>query len=114
MMPATVNVNRLNAHRPNMEAGSVYSLTGFEVTRCNQTYRLSDSSLLIRFTDLTSFTKVTEPIIPIPQELFRFRDHGEMLGLANSNDQLPGNDFLLSLSITGSYHGRHYIVIVRK
>ncbi|KAF3528621.1 hypothetical protein DY000_02038504 [Brassica cretica] len=30
MMPATVNVNRLAAHQPNLEAGSVYSLTGFE------------------------------------------------------------------------------------
>lgn len=29
MMPATVNVNRLAAHQPNLEAGSVYSLTGF-------------------------------------------------------------------------------------
>ncbi|CAH8385556.1 unnamed protein product [Eruca vesicaria subsp. sativa] len=27
MMPATVNVNRLAAHRPNLEAGVVYSLT---------------------------------------------------------------------------------------
>ncbi|CAN7124501.1 unnamed protein product [Brassica rapa subsp. narinosa] len=45
-------------------------LTDFEVTRCNQNYRLSDSSLLIRFTDSTSFKKVAEPAVPIPLESF--------------------------------------------
>ncbi|KAL0707105.1 hypothetical protein Bca4012_073531 [Brassica carinata] len=90
VMPATVNVNRLAAHQTNFEAGSVYSLTGFEVTRCNQNYRLSDSSLLIRFSDSTTFEKITEPAVPIPLESFRFRNYSEMLGLANSNNQLPG------------------------
>ncbi|KAG2271268.1 hypothetical protein Bca52824_065823 [Brassica carinata] len=91
VMPATVNVNRLAAHQTNFEAGSVYSLTGFEVTRCNQNYRLSDSSLLIRFSDSTTFEKITEPAVPIPLESFRFRNYSEMLGLANSNNQLPGS-----------------------
>lgn len=95
MMPATVNVNRLATHLTNLEEGSVYSLTGFEVTHCNQNYRLSDSSLLIRFTDSTSFKKVTEPAVPIPLESFRFRNYSEMLRLANSNNQLPGNDPLI-------------------
>ncbi|CDY65483.1 BnaCnng47240D [Brassica napus] len=49
MMPATLNVNRLGTHRPNLNAGSTYSLTSFDVTRCNQNYRLSDSSMLITF-----------------------------------------------------------------
>ena len=91
MMPATVSVNSLATHQPNLEAGSVYSLTGFDVTRCNQNYRLSDSPLLVRFSDSTSFKKVTEPAVPIPLESFRFCNHSEMLGLANSNNQLPGN-----------------------
>ncbi|CAN6998104.1 unnamed protein product [Brassica rapa subsp. trilocularis] len=83
MMPATVSVNSLATHQPNLEAGSVYSLTGFDVTRCNQNYRLSDSPLLVRFSDSTSFKKVTEPAVPIPLESFRFRNHSEMLGLAS-------------------------------
>ncbi|CAF1855301.1 unnamed protein product [Brassica napus] len=89
MMPASVNVNRLATHQTNLEAGTVYSLTGFEVTRCNQDYRLSDSSLLIRFTDSTTFEKITDPAVPIPLESFRFRNYSEMLRLANSNNQLP-------------------------
>lgn len=94
-MPASVNVNRLATHQTNLEAGTVYSLTGFEVTRCNQDYRLSDSSLLIRFTDSTTFEKITDPAVPIPLESFRFRNYSEMLRLANSNNQLPGNDPLI-------------------
>lgn len=61
MMPATLNVNRLGTHRPNLNAGSTYSLTSFDVTRCNQNYRLSDSSMLITFSDSTSFNEVSEP-----------------------------------------------------
>ncbi|KAG2281639.1 hypothetical protein Bca52824_052859 [Brassica carinata] len=96
MMPASVNVNRLATHQTNLEAGTVYSLTGFEVTRCNQDYRLSDSSLLIRFTDSTTFEKITDPAVPIPLESFRFRNYSEMLRLANSNNQLPVSDSLFT------------------
>ncbi|KAG2250110.1 hypothetical protein Bca52824_089738 [Brassica carinata] len=49
MMPATVNVNRLAAHQPNLEAGS--------------NYRLSDSHILIRFAESTSFKKIAEPLV---------------------------------------------------
>ena len=109
MMPATVNVNRRAAHQTNLEAGSVYSLTGFEVTSCNQDYRLSDSSLLIRFSDSTTFEKITEPTVPIPIESFRFRNYSEMLGLANSNNQLPGNALL---NISSDYIFGFLIVFV--
>ncbi|KAF3558117.1 hypothetical protein F2Q69_00011867 [Brassica cretica] len=91
MMPANVSVNRLALHRPNLKAVSVYPLTDFDVTCCDHDYRLSDSSLLIRFSDSTSFNEVTEPAVPIPHESFRFLNHSGMLGLADSNNQLPGN-----------------------
>ena len=98
MMPATIDVNRLATHRPNLKAGSVYSLTGFDVARCNPNYRLSDSSLLIWFSDSTYFKEVTDPAVPSPPESFRFRNHSEMLGLANTNNQLPGNSYLIYFS----------------
>ncbi|KAH0883492.1 hypothetical protein HID58_059588 [Brassica napus] len=91
MMPANVSVNRLALHRPNLKAVSVYPLTDFDVTWCDHDYRLLDSSLLIRFSDSTSFNEVTEPAVPIPHESFRFLNHSGMLGLADSNNQLPGN-----------------------
>ncbi|KAJ0239611.1 hypothetical protein HA466_0232180 [Hirschfeldia incana] len=86
VLPTSVNVNRLAAHQSNLDAGSVYSLTGFEVTRCNQNYRLSDSPLLIHFTESTSIKKIAEPVAPIPLKSFRFRNYSELLGFANSNN----------------------------
>lgn len=89
-MQATVNVSRLATYRPYLQAGSMYSVTGFDVTRCNQNFRLSNSSLLIRFSDATALAELTEPAFPIPKECFRFRNHRGILSLANSNTQLSG------------------------
>ncbi|KAL0864280.1 hypothetical protein Bca101_043398 [Brassica carinata] len=89
MLPATISVHRLETHRSNLKEGLVYSLTGFDVAQCNPNYRLSDSSLLIRFNDSTSFKDVADLAAPIPLESFRFHNHSEMLGLANTNHQLP-------------------------
>ncbi|XP_033132309.1 beta-galactosidase 15-like [Brassica rapa] len=57
MMPATMNFNRLATHMPNLKSSSVYSLTVFDVTQCNQNYRLSDSVLIIHFSDSNSFNE---------------------------------------------------------
>ncbi|CAN6925750.1 unnamed protein product [Brassica oleracea] len=87
MIPATVNVNRLATHMPNLKSSSVYSLTVFDVTRCNQNYRLSDSALLVRFSDSNSFNEV-KPAVLIPLEFFWLRhNHSDMICLANTNTQ---------------------------
>ncbi|XP_013639830.1 PREDICTED: uncharacterized protein LOC106345115 [Brassica oleracea var. oleracea] len=87
MIPATVNVNRLATHMPNLKSSSVYSLTVFDVTRCNQNYRLSDSALLIRFSDSNSFNEV-KPAVLIPLEFFWLRhNHSDMICLSNTNTQ---------------------------
>ena len=90
MMPAKVNVNRLATYMANLKTRSLYSLACFDVTRGNQNYRLSDSSMMIRFGESTSFDEITEPAIPIGVESFRFRNHSELLGLASTNTQLSG------------------------
>ncbi|CDY48819.1 BnaC02g33950D [Brassica napus] len=51
--------------------------------------------MMIRFGESTSFDEITEPAIPIGVESFRFRDHSELLGLANTNTQLPGTALLI-------------------
>ncbi|KAL0685132.1 hypothetical protein Bca4012_051980 [Brassica carinata] len=66
-------------------------------------YQLSDSSMMIRFGESTSFDEITEPAIPIGVESFRFRDHSELLGLANTNTLLPGRLFLNATSGTHIY-----------
>ncbi|CAN6899310.1 unnamed protein product, partial [Brassica oleracea var. botrytis] len=37
------------------------------------------------FSNSTAFEEITEPVFPIPEERFRFHDHSEIPGLANSN-----------------------------
>ncbi|KAL0874659.1 hypothetical protein Bca101_024364 [Brassica carinata] len=49
---------------------------------------LSDSSLLVRFSDATSLNEFTKPSSLILEECFRFRSQSELLGLTNMNTQL--------------------------
>ncbi|CAN7042883.1 unnamed protein product, partial [Brassica rapa subsp. trilocularis] len=37
------------------------------------------------FSDSTAFKEITETVFLIPEEHFRFPDHSELPGLANSN-----------------------------
>ncbi|KAF8117700.1 hypothetical protein N665_0008s0054 [Sinapis alba] len=89
MIQATISANRLPKFREKLAAGSMYSISGFDVARCAQNFRLSDSSLLIRFNDSTSLEVLTDPVTPLPTEGFRFRNQSELTGLANTNTQLP-------------------------
>ncbi|WZZ72978.1 hypothetical protein YC2023_084348 [Brassica napus] len=123
LMPATVNASRAPTFQPHLTAGAMYSITGFDVARCNPNFRLSDSSLLVQFSDAISLNEFTEPISPIPEECFRFRSQGELFGLANTNTQLPGKlpfschhynwETLLILILSqrhhwGDHHGEEY------
>lgn len=96
IMQATIYANRLPRFRSKLAAGKMYSISGFDVARCAQRYRLSDSPLLIRFNELTDFEELTEPVSPLPEEGFRFRNQSELAGLANTNAQLPGKISLLT------------------
>ncbi|KAH0893439.1 hypothetical protein HID58_055868, partial [Brassica napus] len=77
IMQATINSSRLPRFRSRLTAGSMYTISGFDVARCAQSFRLSDSPLMIRFNDLTSFDEITEPVSPLPEEGFRFRNQTE-------------------------------------
>ncbi|KAF8113572.1 hypothetical protein N665_0048s0033 [Sinapis alba] len=79
----TVNVHRLNTFRHLFSVGSMYSVSGVDVTQNNLNFKLSDSPVSIRFNDETGFKDLTDPVSPIPQERFRFSSHDELLGLAN-------------------------------
>ncbi|CAN7019402.1 unnamed protein product, partial [Brassica oleracea var. botrytis] len=52
-------------------------------------FKLADSSLMIRFDDSTEFDVLSNPVSPIPAEVFRFRNQTELVCLANTNTQLP-------------------------
>ncbi|XP_013633187.1 PREDICTED: uncharacterized protein LOC106338849 [Brassica oleracea var. oleracea] len=89
VMQVTISAGRLPQFREKLHAGTMFSVSGFDVSRCAQNFRLTDSSLMIRFNESTSFQELTEPDSPLPEEAFRFRNHSELIGLANTNTQLP-------------------------
>ncbi|KAF3484966.1 hypothetical protein F2Q69_00052071 [Brassica cretica] len=89
LMQATINANRLPKFRDRLAAGMIYSVSSFDVARCAQNFKLADSSLMIRFSDSTEFDELSDPVSPIPAEGFRFRNQTELVGLANTNTQLP-------------------------
>lgn len=104
MMQATISAGRLPEYRGRLIAGSMFTLSGFDVSRAAQNFRLTDSSLMIRFSDMTSFKELPAPVSPLPEEAFRFRNQSELVGLANTSTQLPG------ITVTMSHV--YYIVIV--
>ncbi|CAF2042186.1 unnamed protein product [Brassica napus] len=76
--------------RGRLTEGSVYTLSGFDVTRSNPKFRLSDGPVSIRFNEGTSFEKIATTSRIIPTEHFRFRPYEQILELANTGKQLPG------------------------
>ncbi|KAF2605921.1 hypothetical protein F2Q68_00044771 [Brassica cretica] len=89
MMQVTISAGRLPQFREMLHARTMFSVSGFDVSRCAQNFWLTDSSLMIRFNESTSFQELTEPVSPLPEEAFRFRNQSELIGLANTNTQLP-------------------------
>ncbi|XP_048599854.1 uncharacterized protein LOC106450002 [Brassica napus] len=92
LIQATINVNRLPRFRDRLAAGTMYSVSCFDVARCAQNFKLADSSLMIRFNDSTEFDVLSDPVSPIHAEGFRFRNQTELVGLANTNTQLPATE----------------------
>ncbi|KAG2282324.1 hypothetical protein Bca52824_053544 [Brassica carinata] len=103
MMQVTISASCLPQFRERLHAGTIFSVSGFDVSRCAQNFRLTDSSLMIRFSESTLFQVLSEPVSPLPEEAFRFRNQQELIGLANTNTQLPENDtgFELDVDIIG-------------
>ncbi|KAL0797217.1 hypothetical protein Bca101_068594 [Brassica carinata] len=75
--------------RERLIEGSVYTLSGFDVTRSNPKFRLTDGPVSIRFNECTAVEKLASTARTIPTEHVRFRTHKQILELANSGRQLP-------------------------
>lgn len=85
-----ISVHPLNTFRHLPKEGAVYELSGFDVSRSNPNYRLSDSPFSIQFTDLTSFVELSNPAKPIRIEHLRLRNYDQLMVVANTNTDLPG------------------------
>ncbi|KAF2542827.1 hypothetical protein F2Q68_00028861 [Brassica cretica] len=69
-----VTVNPHASHRERSPASQFQGSPpgcGFDITRCNQNFRLSDSLMTILFSDSTNLDVLTEPYSPIPVKRFR-------------------------------------------
>ncbi|KAF3586779.1 hypothetical protein F2Q69_00031230 [Brassica cretica] len=75
--------------RERLTEGSVYTLSGFDITRSNPKFNLTDGPVSIRFNEGTSFEKLAATARTIPTEHFCFRPHEQILELANTCRQLP-------------------------
>ncbi|CAN6972347.1 unnamed protein product [Brassica rapa subsp. trilocularis] len=82
--------------------GSVFMLSGFDVSRKNPKFRLSDALLSIWFNDGTSFEKRAMTVRTIPTEMFRFPSYDQLPELANTGKQLPGMDTSVCVSMFDS------------
>uniref|UniRef100_A0A0D3BUV0 Uncharacterized protein n=1 Tax=Brassica oleracea var. oleracea TaxID=109376 RepID=A0A0D3BUV0_BRAOL len=92
------NVKRRNLHtshrqrppshtyRHLFKAGSMYSLGGFDVTGCNQNYRLFDSPRLFRFSDSTEFEEL------MGVDMLLLDSQSEMEQAAESDEALGGEE----------------------
>ncbi|KAG2311491.1 hypothetical protein Bca52824_023048 [Brassica carinata] len=75
--------------RERLSEGSIYSLSGFDVTRSNPKFRLSDGPVSISFNEGTAFQKMATTARIIPTEHFRLQPYEHILELANTGKQLP-------------------------
>ncbi|CAH2035718.1 unnamed protein product [Thlaspi arvense] len=89
LMQGSISVHRLNTFKHLMHEGTLYSISNFDVTCSNHHFKLCDSTISIRFTDFTKFVEIPETTQQIPKESFKFRNHEELVALANTNSDLP-------------------------
>ncbi|KAH0879554.1 hypothetical protein HID58_066948 [Brassica napus] len=66
-------------------------LSGFDVTRSNNYFKLCVSPVAIRLNEFTKMVEVSAVTHLISTEMFRFRSVEQLMSLANTNVELPGN-----------------------
>ncbi|CAH2060870.1 unnamed protein product, partial [Thlaspi arvense] len=101
LMQGSIHLHHLSTFEPLLREGSMYVITGFEVTRSNHRFKMTDFNLPIRFNERTSLVQIQESFCNIPTELFRFRSHQELLSLGNTNSELP--DIIGQVCTTKAY-----------
>ncbi|CAN7045176.1 unnamed protein product [Brassica oleracea var. botrytis] len=65
-------------------------LSGFDVTRSNNYFKLCVSPVAIRLNEFTKMVEVSAVAHLISTEMFRFRSVEQLMSLANTNVELPG------------------------
>lgn len=100
--------------RKRLTEGSLYTLSGFDVTHSNPKFPLSDAPVTICFPKGTAFEKIPTTVRNIPTEHFRFRPYEELLALANTGRQLPdvmGELRAIRSTVTDSLPGAQRVML---
>ncbi|KAF8116080.1 hypothetical protein N665_0022s0010 [Sinapis alba] len=87
MMQASIVARMLPQYRDRLTAGTMISIFGFDVSRCAQNFRLTDSSMLIRFNESTSFEEIADSASPFPKR--RSDIIGEILSVKSTVSDPP-------------------------
>ncbi|ESQ33198.1 hypothetical protein EUTSA_v10005644mg [Eutrema salsugineum] len=90
LMQGSIHVHHLPVFQSLLVEGSLYAISGFEVTRSSTRFKLTDFHMSIRFTADTAMVRVEQSLCNIPTEHFRFRSYDQLLALGNTNSELPG------------------------
>lgn len=80
----------------------MYELSGFDVTRTNQYFKLTTHPSLFDSLNIPTWSRLQKPLIPT--EAFMFRNYDEMMLLANTNTYLSGQ-FVNLIKCIGSTKG---------
>ncbi|CAN8323910.1 unnamed protein product [Cochlearia groenlandica] len=84
-----ITVARCPEYRPRLKSSSIYRLAQFEVARCAATYKITESSFMIRFIPQTTIDEVADGVAVIKAEKFMCREFDALMSLANNNLELP-------------------------
>ncbi|WZZ23849.1 hypothetical protein YC2023_007250 [Brassica napus] len=99
-----LTVNPHASHRERSPASQFQGSSpgcGFDITRCNQNFRLSDSLMTILFSDSTNLDVLTEPYSPIPVKRFR-NVIGELTAVKSTVSDISSSDLIDSQDV--SFH----------
>ncbi|KAG7557069.1 Nucleic acid-binding OB-fold [Arabidopsis suecica] len=72
-----------------LQESEIFNLSGFEVGRSTNLYKITDNPLAIRFLPSTNMTKIENIGVTINQEKFMLQNSNHLQALANTNLALP-------------------------
>ena len=91
MIHASIRKNLAQSYHPQLNEGSIYTITNFLVEENKGNYRLVYNKLKILFNSTTSISKFSRFDHSIPQSQFEFADYGTIASRCYDTTYLTGN-----------------------
>ena len=91
MIHASIRKNLAQTYRPQLNEGSIYTITNFLVEENKGNYRPVYNKFKILFNSTTSVSKLSGFDLSIPQSQFEFADYGTIASRCYDTTYLTGN-----------------------